>query len=993
MLTAYFLTEQFYQVRMSLPPEWQIRHSKSRGGRVYYFSKLTNETRWDCPVAEVDDDEYPELILPDDVKNDTDNNNNNNNTNNKDACKKPDNSPNPPGRTHLNKRRRVDRKRSNSDVKPSTMPEKGKQKSLPADKRKDKQIKWTKLSYREACLSDLNAYLGGGKSLQEVGTKQRDTPPSGGNVSSHQTKSRDQKTENKTRDKKQGSDLVGPGPASWRESKTVPPTARLRDLKTYLEQRRGTGGSSVHSNNSGQNTQAQKLNNRGPTKTVEPSKSGQVLAKSKTVDSSKSGPVSTKLKDDKSTERKIKSSPYMRPNKLGLSKEYKIPKVTTKKDDVQDRKSRSEKQLNKTVKILSAGKFPEPRSESEQPLTKPTYPSPKTVPSKRQCKSEDTPPPKKVLTSKPSPEKVSRETVSPTSGSLIGKIASSSWNFLKRTFSTGALAETSHPQSSGSDGCGQATTMISPQTQGQISRAGYSDDEYEMMEIDEVIATVSEIRTSIHNSQSDLDCSLLAETETIGQEGEKHIWNRTAGQIKERLAHSWEDEDEERQTVQTFYVLDTNVLIHDLPFVEMIVQLSERESVSIVIPWIVLQELDGLKSASNVGKAARKAIDYLLEYRKSRREGIVFEPNSKVRTEVADDRILLCLDWISNEGEDIDAILVSCDKNLRLKADVTGYHSYDVSELRTLLGSSDGDITDVPRQKVRGRLRMIGLPAKPEPEFTTPVKPRRPKSTSTSSPQILHSTLASPQIQATTTSSLRIRHPSGGNNTPTIRHSNGRNSSSPSTAGVNSFHIPTPPPQNKNFPTRDNSNVTRSGSPGSPAPSFPIDKRLAHFTGEISPKPEPRTDIARFDKSVLQVLDEMNGSMTVFRQQVVTFVEAKLSVPGPGLTIQLTELQNFLSVLVPDVNRFLDSSRALNQVALSQLKNNFSAVVDLVSAIQSYSVHHLHYAPNIAANDVYQWLVEPGHLEHLTATQGHFTELLAEIERAVDALLTRKQFV
>ena len=35
---------------------------------------------------------------------------------------------------------------------------------------------------------------------------------------------------------------------------------------------------------------------------------------------------------------------------------------------------------------------------------------------------------------------------------------------------------------------------------------------------------------------------------------------------------------------------------------------------------------------------------------------------------------------------------------------------------------------------------------------------------------------------------------------------------------------------------------------------------------------------------------------------------------------------------------------------MSQLKHNFSAVVDLVSAIQSYSVHHLHYAPNIAAS-------------------------------------------
>ena len=41
----------------------------------------------------------------------------------------------------------------------------------------------------------------------------------------------------------------------------------------------------------------------------------------------------------------------------------------------------------------------------------------------------------------------------------------------------------------------------------------------------------------------------------------------------------------------------------------------------------------------------------LQECRKSRREGVVFEPNSRVRTEVADDRILLCLEWICCEGK------------------------------------------------------------------------------------------------------------------------------------------------------------------------------------------------------------------------------------------------------------------------------------------------------------------------------------------------------
>ena len=39
---------------------------------------------------------------------------------------------------------------------------------------------------------------------------------------------------------------------------------------------------------------------------------------------------------------------------------------------------------------------------------------------------------------------------------------------------------------------------------------------------------------------------------------------------------------------------------------------SYPEKLKVVIPWIVLQELDGLKSTSNASKAARKAIGYLL---------------------------------------------------------------------------------------------------------------------------------------------------------------------------------------------------------------------------------------------------------------------------------------------------------------------------------------------------------------------------------------------
>ena len=137
---------------------------------------------------------------------------------------------------------------------------------------------------------------------------------------------------------------------------------------------------------------------------------------------------------------------------------------------------RPKKQLDKTIKILSPEKLPLPIPAS---LTKPISSPPQSVLSKRQPELDDTqatkkiaitskPPPEKVSPKEVSAEKVSPEEVSPTSGSLIGKIASTSWNFLKRTFSSGTLGGTSQSQSSGSDGRGFTTAMISPRTQGLI---------------------------------------------------------------------------------------------------------------------------------------------------------------------------------------------------------------------------------------------------------------------------------------------------------------------------------------------------------------------------------------------------------------------------------------------------------------------------------------------------------------------------------------------
>ena len=77
----------------------------------------------------------------------------------------------------------------------------------------------------------------------------------------------------------------------------------------------------------------------------------------------------------------------------------------------------------------------------------------------------------------------------------------------------------------------------------------------------------------------------ISEAETTGQvsgeqSGSWRSW--ISGHVKEKPAHSSEEKKEAEPPVQTFYVLDTNVLIHDLPFVERIVRLSDLGSLNIL---------------------------------------------------------------------------------------------------------------------------------------------------------------------------------------------------------------------------------------------------------------------------------------------------------------------------------------------------------------------------------------------------------------------------
>lgn len=170
-----------------------------------------------------------------------------------------------------------------------------------------------------------------------------------------------------------------------------------------------------------------------------------------------------------------------------------------------------------------------------------------------------------------------------------------------------------------------------------------------------------------------------------------------------------------------------------------------------------------------------------------------------------------------------------------------------------------------------------------------------------------------------------------------------------------------------------------------------VDQRLAHFSGDpISPP--SAVDVARKDKPILQVLDEMSASMLVFRQQVLDFSQNQMNSGTAGHVSELSELQKFLSRLIPDVLRIIEACQAISTVKIAEMKQNLSVVVDMTTAIQIFTNSHLNYQPNISTMDLYQWIIVADNLEILAVSKRHFCDLLNEIQNAVDAMLSSKVY-
>ena len=137
------------------------------------------------------------------------------------------------------------------------------------------------------------------------------------------------------------------------------------------------------------------------------------------------------------------------------------------------------------------------------------------------------------------------------------------------------------------------------------------------------------------------------------------------------------------------YVIDTNVLIQ-APYA-----IDCFEDNNLVIPLVVLEELDSLKkSEGEKGANARKAVRILENYRNNGNllEGVELENggflrieknfvNTKLPSDLPDDkpdnRILMVCKGLSDENHDEQIILVTKDILLRLKAQIIGIKAED----------------------------------------------------------------------------------------------------------------------------------------------------------------------------------------------------------------------------------------------------------------------------------------------------------------------------
>lgn len=121
-----------------------------------------------------------------------------------------------------------------------------------------------------------------------------------------------------------------------------------------------------------------------------------------------------------------------------------------------------------------------------------------------------------------------------------------------------------------------------------------------------------------------------------------------------------------------FLVVDTNFMVSHLDLVKDIRTVLERQNLpkrAIVVPWVVVQELDGLKAKSSVTHLARAANTWIYEMLANRNAWVIGQKLTEIEdlSLKGDDAILDCCRYFQTKYNALTVIL-SNDKNLCAKS-------------------------------------------------------------------------------------------------------------------------------------------------------------------------------------------------------------------------------------------------------------------------------------------------------------------------------------
>ncbi|KAJ1986916.1 hypothetical protein EDC05_006088 [Coemansia umbellata] len=190
-------------------------------------------------------------------------------------------------------------------------------------------------------------------------------------------------------------------------------------------------------------------------------------------------------------------------------------------------------------------------------------------------------------------------------------------------------------------------------------------------------------------------------------------------------------------------VIDTNYFIDYLPIIRGLVGVASEHHLAVVVPWVVIQELDGLKNSNksyypselssvstNVSAKARDSTRFL--------ENELDRPNSALRCQkrseylqqelVNDDKILDCCLYF-NERHGLPVVILTRDRNLGVKVRINGCGVYSeapqgIRELITAITTATGlPLAAVDHKPSNSGIISTSSAADSKQPITTPARP------------------------------------------------------------------------------------------------------------------------------------------------------------------------------------------------------------------------------------------------------------------------------